>query len=293
MEFELTAREPFDLAGIFEWLAARAIPGVERAGANSYARTLMMASGPAWFEVSRAGRCGVRVRAEIAGVGAAGSAGVAADFGRIKTYARRLFDLDADSTAIDDALAEHAELAELVARRPGIRVAGAVDPNELLIRVMIGQQISVAAARTMITRLVDALGQHINFGVVGLNRMFPTMGEITQHGAEILRGPRARISAIIGAARALDSGELALSHDDDRGQQRARLIAMPGIGSWTADYVGMRVLNDPDVFLAGDSAVRAGAMRAGLPGEARALTAWAQRARPWRSYLTTHLWAAQ
>ena len=108
----------------------------------------------------------------------------------------------------------------------------------------------------------------------------------------MLRGPAARTRAIVGAAAALADGTLTLGPGDEAGDQRAALLAMPGIGPWTADYVRMRVLGDTDVFLPGDVAVRTGAARAGLPAEARPLDAWAARTAPWRSYLTAHLWRA-
>jgi len=158
----------------------------------------------------------------------------------------------------------------------------------MLIRAMIGQQISVAAARTALTRLTDALGGRLPDGA----RLFPTMEAIAAHGHEVLRGPGARIRAVLGAAAALADGSLTLSAGDDPVQQRAALLALPGVGPWTADYVRMRITGDPDVFLPGDVAARAGAARLGLPGDAKPLTAWAERAAPWRSYLTAHFWRA-
>ncbi len=118
------------------------------------------------------------------------------------------------------------------------------------------------------------------------------MAAIAERGHEVLRGPAARIRAITGAAAALADGTLTLTPGDDGAEQRAALLAMPGIGPWTADYVRMRVLADPDVFLPGDVAVRSGAAAIGLPAEPRALDAWAAGTAPWRSYLTAHLWRA-
>ncbi|BDZ39083.1 hypothetical protein GCM10025863_16970 [Microbacterium suwonense] len=118
------------------------------------------------------------------------------------------------------------------------------------------------------------------------------MAAIAEHGTEVLRGPAARIRAITGAAAALADGSLILTVGDDAAEQRARLLAMPGIGPWTADYVRMRVIGDPDVLLPGDVAVRAGATASGIPADPRSLSAWSQRTAPWRSYLTAHLWRA-
>ncbi len=278
IDLVLPYRGPLDAVGIFDWMAARALPGVEEASATSFARHLRLAGGPAWFEVrqERADRLHLRVRVTQLG-----------DLSPVVATARRLFDLDADPDAIDGALRAHPEIAPLVARTPGIRVPGAADPHEMLIRAMVGQQITVVAARTALSTLAEALGERTETGL-----LFPTMTAIAERGAEVLRGPAARIRAITGAAAALADGSLRLTVGDDGAEQRAALLAMPGIGPWTADYVRMRVLGDPDVLLPGDVAMRAGAVAAGLPGEPRTLSAWAERAAPWRSYLTAHLWRA-
>lgn len=290
IDLVLPHRGPFDAAGLFDWMRVRAIPGVEAAGERTFSRTLRLPGGPVWFELrhddgARGSDGRVRLRARLSHLG---------DLPSLVARARRLFDLDADPLAVDDALAAHPELAPLVAAVPGIRVPGAADPAEMLIRAMVGQQITVAAARTALTRLSDALGE--TTAIAGEDadtvRLFPSVEAIAEHGAEVLRGPVARIRAITGAAAALASGDLMLSAGDEGAEQRTALLAMPGIGPWTADYVRMRVTGDPDVFLPGDVAVRSGAARAGLPGEAKPLDAWAVRTSPWRSYLTAHLWRA-
>ena len=159
---------------------------------------------------------------------------------------------------------------------------------------MVGQQITVSAARTALTALADALGERVEIGPGPAleSRLFPTMAAIAERGHEVLRGPAARTRAIVGAAEALADGTLSLGPGDEAADQRAALLAMPGIGPWTADYVRMRVIGDTDVFLPGDVAVRTGAAAVGLPAEARALEQWAVRTAPWRSYLTAHLWRA-
>ena len=282
IDLVLPHRGPLDAAGLFAWMAARAIPGVEVATPTSFSRTLRLDGGPAWFElrVDEVGR--VRLRARLTAL---------SDLPATVARARRLFDLDADPVAVDDALSRHPELSPLVARVPGIRVPGAADPHEMLIRAMVGQQITVAAARTALTALAGALGEPAP-EFEGTDRLFPTMAAIAERGAEVLRGPAARIRAVTGAAAALADGTLTLTPGDDGVEQRRALLAMPGIGPWTADYVRMRVLGDPDVFLPGDVAVRAGAATIGLPSDPAGLTEWAARTAPWRSYLTAHLWRA-
>lgn len=275
----LPHRAPLDASGVFAWMSARALSGMETATATSFARHLRMPGGPAHFEIRQDADGRLRLRARVTRLG---------DLAPLVATARRLFDLDADPAGIDEALSTHPELAPLVAATPGIRVPGAADPHEMLIRAMVGQQITVVAARTALTALTEHLGERTADG--GL--LFPTMAAIAENGAEVLRGPAARIRAITGAAAALADGSLVLTVGDDAAEQRARLMAMPGIGPWTADYVRMRVIGDPDVFLPGDVAVRAGATASGLPGDPRELTAWAERIAPWRSYLTAHLWRA-
>ena len=279
----LPYRAPFDAAGLFAWMSARAIAGVEVATSDSFARTLRLPGGPAWFRVRDApGQNRLVLETRVARP---------ADLGALVARVRRLFDLDADPLAIDAALAADPLIAGRVRAVPGLRVPGAVDPHEMLIRAMIGQQITVVAARTALTRLTEELGESVE-ARDGTDRLFPTTSAIAEHGADVLRGPRARIRAITSVAAGLASGELDLGPGDDPAAQRTALLALPGVGPWTADYVRMRVTGDPDVFLPGDVAVRTGAVRAGLPGEARELTARAAAFAPWRSYLTGHLWRA-
>jgi AraC family transcriptional regulator of adaptative response / DNA-3-methyladenine glycosylase II len=282
IDLVLPHRGPLDADGLFAWMAARALPGVETADGRSFARALRLPGGPGWFglRVDDSGR--VRLRARLARL---------SDLSAVVTTARRLFDLDADPLAIDEALSRHPELAPLVAATPGIRVPGAADPHEMLIRAMVGQQITVAAARTALTALAEALGERVP-EVEGTSVLFPTMAAIAERGHEVLRGPAARIRALTGAAAALATGELVLTSGDDRAEQRAALLALPGVGPWTADYVRMRVLADPDVLLPGDVAARAGAAASGIPGDPAGLTGWSTRAAPWRSYLMAHLWRA-
>ncbi len=288
IDLVLPHRGPLDAEGLFQWMSARALPGVEHSTATSFARTLRLPGGAAWFELRIDGAGHVRLRARLAHLG---------DLSTLVARARRLFDLDADPLAVDEALSRHPELQPLVARVPGIRVAGAADPHEMLIRAMVGQQITVAAARTALTALADALGEPVTGlgetevdGAGATVRLFPTMAAIAERGHEVLRGPAARIRAITGAAAALADGTLTLTSGDDTAEQRAALLALPGVGPWTADYVRMRVLGDPDITLPGDVAVRSGAAAAGIPSDPRGFTAWAARTAPWRSYLTAHLW---
>ena len=278
----LPVREPFDAAGVFAWLAARAVPGVEVGGPDRYARTLLLPGGPAAFEVEADGDR-LRLAATLSSL---------ADLTPLVARVRRLFDADADPVGIDEALAAEPALAASVRAVPGIRLPGSVDPHETLLRTLVGQQISVVAARTHLTRLARACGTSVEVPYPGLDRLFPTPARVAEHGHGVLAGPQVRTRNILAIAARLAEGELDLSAADDPQDQRDRLVAVPGIGGWTADYVAMRVLGHPDVLPTGDVAVRKGAAALGLPHAPAELAAWGTRTSPWRSYASLHLWRA-
>lgn len=278
----LPVRLPFDAAGVFAWLAARAIPGIEVAAAEHYGRTLLLPDGPASFEVRW-------VDQRLALVA---SLTTLRDLTPLLARVRRLFDADADPVGIDTALGAVPELHDSLARTPGIRLPGAVDPEELLFRALIGQQISVPAARTQLTRLAQACGTASAPEAAALRLLFPSPAQIAEHAAAILRGPSQRIRCIVRIAEAMATGELQLSWADDPGEQYEKLLALPGVGPWTAGYVAMRVLGHPDTLLTGDVALRKGAANLGLPASPAELAQWGRRVAPWRSYASLHLWRA-
>jgi AraC family transcriptional regulator of adaptative response / DNA-3-methyladenine glycosylase II len=192
---------------------------------------------------------------------------------------RRMVDADADPIAVDSTLAEDPHLAPLVAARPGVRVPGAADGFELLVRTVLGQQVSVAAAHTFTRRLVEAYGKPLDAPSGTLTACFPTadaLVDATYDGIG-LTGGRIKTLRAISAAHA--AGELVLDPSADREETRARLLAMPGIGAWTAEYVAMRALGDPDAFPSTDLVLR----RLAADMEPA-------RWRPWRSYAAMHLW---
>ncbi|WP_369960381.1 AlkA N-terminal domain-containing protein [Leifsonia sp. EB34] len=292
LTLRLPARAPFDGGRVLAFLGARAIEGMEAAVtgaadsaaaiAPSYSRALRLPHGPATIRLTLAGDAdapAVECEATLADM---------ADLAPLVARVRRLLDLDADAEAIDAALAADPVLAPAVAAAPGIRVPGAVDPEEILFRALIGQQVSVPAARTALARLTAALGEPVAIG--GFTRLFPTAAAIAERGREVLRGPGKRIDAIVGAAAALADGSLAIDVGESRAELEARLVALPGIGPWTAGYVALRVLGSPDVLLTGDLALRQGAARLGLPAEPRELAARGALWAPWRSYAGMHLW---
>jgi len=281
---ELPARAPFDGAGVLRFLRERAVPGVETATDTSYGRTVRLPHGTATLEVTATGTaavpalsCRIRLTQLV-------------DLAPLVGRLRRLFDLDADATAIDCHLGATPALKESVDLTPGIRVPGSTEAEETLFRALIGQQVSVAAARTALTRLAGALGDRLPGPEQRL--LFPTAAQIAASGAAVLRGPRARIETILHVAQALASGSLVVSFAQTRVELEERLVALRGIGPWTAGYVAMRVLGSPDILLTGDLALRQGAGRLGLPVEPRALTAHGADWAPWRSYAGMHLWHA-
>ncbi|HEY9323363.1 MAG TPA: AlkA N-terminal domain-containing protein, partial [Agromyces sp.] len=216
-----------------------------------------------------------------------------ADLPPLVARVRRLFDLDADAVAIDAALSRDPALAASVAETPGIRVPGCLDPHELVFRALIGQQISVKAARTALARLAAELGERVAPYADGApTTLFPSAATIAEHGHEVLRGPAARVRTIIDVASRLASGSLVVASERERVELQADLLAVPGIGPWTAGYVAMRVTRAPDVLLTGDLALRNGADFLGLPSTASELAALGTRWAPWRSYASMHLWRA-
>lgn len=291
LSLRLPARAPFDGASVLGFLAARAIDGMETAGADGawYARTLRLPHGPAVVRLALAGTAAapaVQCDASLADV---------ADLAPLVARVRRLLDLDADAEAIDAVLAADPVLAPSVAAAPGLRVPGAVDAEEIVFRALIGQQVSVAAARTALTRLTDALGERLDLPVPGggaFTRLFPAAAAIAERGRDVLRGPARRVDAIIGVAEALAGGRLRIDVGESRDDLEQRLMALPGIGPWTAGYVALRVLGSPDILLTGDLALRQGAARLGLPADPRGLAEHGARWAPWRSYAGLHLWRA-
>lgn len=287
VRLRLPARPPFDAAGVFAWLRARALPGVEAAGADAYRRTLRLPGGPALVRLTSnddPGAPAVDVEARLSTL---------ADLAPLVARVRRLFDLDADAVAIDAALAGDPALAASVAAVPGMRVPGSLDAHELVFRALVGQQVSVASARTALGRLAAELGERVPTARGDEpDLLFPTASAIAEEGEAVLRGPRARIRTIVDVARRLDSGDLVVAPERDRDELVADLLAVPGIGPWTAGYLAMRVTRAPDILLTSDLALRNGAARLGLPNAARDLDVAGLRWAPWRSYASMHLWRA-
>ena len=271
IELRLAYRPPMPVPTTLDYLAARAIPGVESADDGAYRRTLRLPHGPALAALSPSDGF-VRARLRLFDY---------RDLSAAVARLRRLLDLDADPVAVDGVLAELAPLRASVRCLPGLRSPGAVDGFEMAMRAVVGQQISVAATRTVLGRLTAQHGEPLSEALSGW-RLFPTADRIAALDPTELPMPRARGRTVIALAAAIAGGDLVLDPGADRAEARAALLRLPGVGAWTADYLMMRALGDPDVFLATDL----GVVRALATGETFDATA----AAPWRSYLTHHLW---
>lgn len=276
----LPFRAPFDAAGVLDFLSTRAVPGVE-AGNDDYRRTLRLPHGPAV----------VRMTPRTTHVECVVLLTDVRDLSAAVSRVRRLWDLDADPLAVSDCLSDDPTIASWVKAVPGIRVPGAVDGPELVLRAILGQQVSVASARAAAGRLVSELGDPVAIASDGdPTRLFPSPATVAEHAEDVLTGPRHRITAIHDVAAALASGTLDVHVGRDPEELRRDLLSLPGIGPWTADYVLMRLLHRTDLLLHTDRALRRGARALGI-GPAR-LTDHARRWRPWRSYAGMYLWRA-
>jgi AraC family transcriptional regulator of adaptative response / DNA-3-methyladenine glycosylase II len=275
IDLRLAYRAPMDLEATLRFLAGRAVAGLESYDGTTLTRTLRLPHGAGLVSLTPAtGYVAARLRL-------ADHRDLAAAVARV----RRLLDLDADPLAVDEVLAAQPVLAGLVARRPGLRSPGAVDGFEMAVRAVVGQQVSVAAARTVLGRIVAEHGR-VAFDPHPQWRLFPEPEVIAGLDPAALPMPRARGRSLVALAAAMAEGSVVLGAGSERAGTRAALLALPGIGPWTADYLLMRALGDPDVYLGTDLGIRQALAR--LPGSGD-LDPGATA--PWRSYLSHHLWA--
>lgn len=278
---DLTVRNPFDGAGLAAFLALRAVPGVEVVDGSRYLRSAVLPGGPAVLRI------------ELDEPAAAALLSTAGDRPAAQRLVRRLVDADHDPYLSDSVLAQDPRLADSVDRVPGIRLPGTVDGAEILVRAILGQQVSVAAARTACARLAQRWGEPLpgTLRVDGVDRLFPAPAALAGLTAPDIPGPGRRAESLIAAARDLATGDLVLA-GRTVDELTADIVARPGLGPWTAGYVAVRVLGATDVLLVGDLALRGGARRLGLPDQPRALAAHGARWAPFRSYAGLHLWRA-
>lgn len=287
LSLRLSYRPPYDWEAMLGFLRLRAIAGVESIEAGRYARSIAIGADRGVLLVRPA--AGDRLAAEIF-------------FPRLPALpaiiarVRRLFDLAADPLAIAAQLGQDPALAPLVAARPGLRVPGAWDGFELAVRAILGQQISVAAATALAGRMTAAYGEALPAEMQGLaagvTHVFPHPAALAR--VELAGMPRKRAAALSALAAAVLADPFVLSGRRSLDEAIARLKALPGIGEWTAQYIAMRALREPDAFPHGDI----GLMRALADGQGRRPDAAevlrrAEAWRPWRAYAALHLWTGE
>lgn len=273
-----------DTVGLCRWFAARAASSMEAAGERSYARVLRTPRGSAAVGFADPeGSPTITLRAEDR-----------AELPAVEAVARRLFDTDTDTAPVDAALMAEPALAPVVRASPGTRLPGAVDLTEILVRAILGQQVTVGSARTQLARLIDELGDPAARSITppGIERatLFPTAARIAERAGSVIRGPRRRTETIVCVCASIADGTLTIADNPGREELVARLLDVPGIGPWTADYVTMRLLGHPDVLVRKDVAILRGARLLGVADSFPELERWAARCAPWRSYLSMHLW---
>lgn len=280
VQLRLPTRKPFAGDLLLQFFGARAISGIESWDGHTFRRTLRLPAGHGVVELS-AGEDHVNARLHVSSF---------ADFATAVQRVRRMLDLDADAMALDEHLSRSPMLQPFVSANPGRRAPASPDPFEAAVKTIVGQQVSVAGARTVTARLVAAIGDPLSIEDRELTHVFPQAAHIAEAPGDTFSMPAARADALKALSRSVADGEIELDHGSDPALIREQLLSLRGIGPWTADYILMRGLGHPDVFLETDLGVTKAIERLGI-GASDAKDAsmdWA----PWRSYATQHLWAS-
>ncbi len=282
LSLRLPYRAPLDAHSLIAFLGLRAVPGVEEVHDGSYRRSLRLAHGAGVVELTPAdGYVSARYRLDDLG-----------DLASAMQRSRTLLDLDSDPSSVTDVLGAEPHLGPLVDSAPGRRVPGAVAGHELAVRAVLGQQVSVGGARTLAGRLVTGYGEQLVRPLGTVTHLFPSAEALTGVDPAKLAMPAGRRRGLLALATALANRELVIDAGADRAETQRRLLALPGIGRWTAEYIAMRALRDPDAFPASDLGVRRALERLGLDGSPKSAETLAERWRPYRAYAVQHLWAS-
>jgi AraC family transcriptional regulator, regulatory protein of adaptative response / DNA-3-methyladenine glycosylase II len=286
ISLRLPFRTPFDANGVLRFLGARAVAGVETFDGETYRRTLRLPHGAGVVALSDGGdhvTCVLRLEN-------------LRDLGSAVQRCRSLLDLDADPVAVSDVLRSDPLLGALVRHSPGRRVPGSVDGAELAFRAVLGQQVSVAGASTLAGRFVARCGEPLPETLLAERdeptHLFPAPHALAWAALDGLGVPSARRETLRDLARALVGRRIVLDPGSEREDVERQLLELRGIGPWTASYVAMRALRDPDAFLPSDLGVRKAICRLGHAGDRGSVASLAERWRPWRAYATQHLWAS-
>ena len=289
IRLRLPCRRPFSPDSVLDFLGTRAVPAIEALEGSTYRRSMRLPHGHAVVALTAAntgddGPMFVEGDLHLSDL---------RDLTTAVSRCRQMLDLDADPVAIFEALRPDPLLGPLVIAQPGRRVPGAADGFELAVRAVIGQQVSVAGARTIAGRLVQAAGEALLEPRGQVTHLFPTptaLVALAESDPATFAMPSSRRRALVGLAEAVASGAVVIDPGADPTEVRASLVALPGIGPWTAEYVAMRALRDPDAFMRTDLGIRRAARALGQPDDPLHLTELSERWRPWRSYAMVHLW---
>ncbi|WP_049622759.1 DNA-3-methyladenine glycosylase 2 family protein [Frateuria defendens] len=276
-------RPPYDFAALLAFLRNRALPGVESVDEHGYARVFGPAEAPGWLHLTAWPNGEHALKLALHGASPA-------QLLPVVTRLRRMFDLDADPQAIAGVLGAAPALKPLLRQHPGQRLPGGWDGFEIAVRAVLGQQVSVAAARTLASRIVHRYGQPLAApAAAGLERLFPTPERLAEADLREVGVTTARAATLRGIAQALLDGRIDFRAEQPLDAFVAHWVALPGIGEWTAHYMAMRALGHPDAFPAADLILRRAAGQ-GTALSTRALAALAEAWRPWRAYAVMHLW---
>lgn len=277
----LAYRPPYDWPHLRDFLAARAVPGIEVVDGQSYVRTVSASNGGTVIQI----RWMDNKDAIEFLVGGASPA----DLLHLSTVARRVFDLSADPEMVADALRDDPLLGALARRRPGLRIPGVWSPFECAVRAVVGQQVSVSAARTFLTRLVEQLGSPVSTAMQGLTRLFPSPESIMRAGLGGVGLTKSRTETLKGLAIACLEKRVDFNQSTD--DVIRNLSGIKGIGRWTADYIALRGLGEPDAFPSGDIVLRRICSQGNKLMTRSALERRAEAWRPWRGYAAMYLWS--
>lgn len=278
----LEYRPPLDFAGLLGFFAKRAIPGVECVDERSYRRVFTLAGRVSEFVVAHAAR-GHALDLSI-------DFADETHFSHLAARVRRMFDLDADVTAINAHLSRQRQLKTCVARHPGLRLPGGWDGFEIAVRAVLGQQVTVAAARTLTERVVRKFGREVEAPKSGNVYLFPEPSALAEADLSGLGITGARIATLRAVAAAVRDGRVDFRADRPLADFVRAWTALPGIGDWTAHYLAMRGIAHADAFPAADIVLRKAVARDGKPVAAKVLEEMSQAWRPYRAYAVLHLW---
>jgi AraC family transcriptional regulator, regulatory protein of adaptative response / DNA-3-methyladenine glycosylase II len=283
IELSLAYRPPFQWERMLDFLRVRAVRGVEEVSDRAYRRSISVGSAVGTLEVSRKRGGGNAVSVSITGI-------EPALLGETVRRVRRMFDLDADPLAIGGHLRRDTRLAPLVRAAPGMRIPVTWDPFEAAVRAVIGQQISVAGAITIAGRLAERHGRPLEGGG-SITRVFPGPADLAQADLSGLGVPASRTRTLATVANAVLAGRIRLDGYAQPEQLSADLVALPGIGPWSAQYIAMRGFGEPDAFPETDLGIRKALDSLGYPRSAGGRKAAMERLSPWRGYAALYLWS--